>query len=274
MNAMARTVKDHHQAQPAWVASVMSAAVVMAGCTGQPPAAAPSPSPSQAPTPAQATTDATKTPYATMAPIEQYLMADRDAEIALARTAAPPPIAKDATVLVLTRQGYEKAVEGTNDFVCSVERSWYSPFTDPEYWNPKERSPSCLNGPAARSVLPIQHKVTALALSGLTKDAIIARVKESIAKGELRGPEIGSMSYMMSPQQYLNDGGQHWHPHLMFYMPGEMNPEVWGSNLPTGSAVFGGGQDMPGGGRMPWTIFVVPVPKWSNGEPVHEHHAT
>lgn len=38
------------------------------------------------------------------APAAQHQM-DRTAEIALARTAAPPSISKDATVLVLGRQG-------------------------------------------------------------------------------------------------------------------------------------------------------------------------
>ena len=42
----------------------------------------------------------TRSPYPTMAPIEQYRM-DRDAEIALARTAAPASISRDATVLVM-----------------------------------------------------------------------------------------------------------------------------------------------------------------------------
>jgi hypothetical protein len=57
-----------------------------------------------------------------MAPIEEYLMTDRNAEIALARSAAPKSISQDATVLILGRQGYETAVEGTNGFVCVVER--------------------------------------------------------------------------------------------------------------------------------------------------------
>lgn len=38
-----------------------------------------------------------KQPYPTMAPVEQYLM-DRDAEIALARSAAPDTISHDASV--------------------------------------------------------------------------------------------------------------------------------------------------------------------------------
>jgi len=210
--------------------------------------------------------------YAVMAPLEEYLIADRDAEVALARTAAPPGIANDATILVLTRQGYQTAVEGKNGFVCFVDRSWSSPFDDSEYWNPKKRGPTCMNAPAARSALPVTHRLTELALAGQPKDAILARMKESIARKEFGPPEIGSMSYMMSKSQYLADSSPHWHPHLMFYMPGEMNPSVWGANLPAGSAVLGGGEDLPGGGRMPWTLFLVPVPHWSDGTPAEGHH--
>src|SRR5262249_43236602 len=42
-----------------------------------------------------------KTPIPSMAPVDQYLMPDRDAEIALARTAAPDAISRDATIFVL-----------------------------------------------------------------------------------------------------------------------------------------------------------------------------
>jgi hypothetical protein len=60
------------------------------------------------------------TPYPKMAPVDQYLMTDRNAEIALARSAAPDSISRDATILVLGRKGYETAVEGKNGFVCVV----------------------------------------------------------------------------------------------------------------------------------------------------------
>jgi hypothetical protein len=60
-----------------------------------------------------------KTPYPSMAPLDQYLMADRNAEISLARTAAPPSISVDATVMVLGRHGYETAVEGKNGLSAS-----------------------------------------------------------------------------------------------------------------------------------------------------------
>jgi hypothetical protein len=113
-----------------------------------------------------------KNPYPTsMAPLDQYLM-DRNDEIALARNAAPPSIAKDATVMVLGRYGYETAVEGTNGFVCNVDRSWMDQFENsPEFWNPKRRGPVCYNPQAARTVLPITliRTRTKLALAGRSK---------------------------------------------------------------------------------------------------------
>jgi hypothetical protein len=262
--------KDHRMKRaPIMCAIAVAVAAAAAGCAGQPPPATPSsPSPSTA-------ADAPKAPkasYPRMAPIEQYLIADRDAEIALARSAAPARISNDATIYVLARGGYEKVLEGKNDFVCFVDRSWSSDFDDPGFWNPKVRGPLCMNAPAVRSILPIQLKRTALALSGLGREQILERTKEAIAKKELAPPEIGAMSYMMSKQQYLNDGDTHWHPHLMFYMPGDMNPSAWGANLPSVSAVYGGGSDMPGGGRLPSTIFFVPVPMWSDGTPAEMKH--
>ena len=78
----------------------------------------------------QAIAQDAKTPYPNMAPVEQYLM-EPSAEIALARSAAPESISRDAEVMVLGRHGYETSVQGKNGFVCMVERSWTSPIDDP-----------------------------------------------------------------------------------------------------------------------------------------------
>jgi hypothetical protein len=210
--------------------------------------------------------------YSKMAPLEQYLMADRNAEIALARSAAPPSISNDATVMVLTQRGYETAVKGKNGFVCLVDRAWQAPFADPEFWNPKGRSPVCLNPQAARSVLPIQLKRTELALAGLSKTEIFSRIKTAIDKKELGPPEIGAMSYMMSPSpdQYLNDADPHFRPHLMFYVPNTTEGGDWGANLPK-SPVMVGPVSVPGGGREPLITFVVPVGNWSDGTAATGH---
>src|ERR1022692_416820 len=103
--------------------------------------------------PAQA--QAARDPYPKMAPIDEYLIGDRNAEIALARSAAPESISRDATVVVFGPHGYETAVEGKNGFVCIVERGWMNLFDNPEFWSPKVRGPICFNPPAARTVLPI-----------------------------------------------------------------------------------------------------------------------
>jgi len=125
-----------------------------------------------------------KTQYPRIAPIEEYLM-DRNAEIALARSAAPEAISKNATILVLGRHGYETAVEGKNGFVCMVERAWVGAFDWPEFGNPKVRGADCLNPPAARSILPLAEMRTEMVLAGRTKTDIVDRIRAALSKREV-----------------------------------------------------------------------------------------
>src|SRR6202007_1753601 len=178
----------------------------------------------------QGQAQASKTAYPSVAPLDQYLMADRNAEIALARSAAPEAISGDAKILVLGRHGYETAVEGKNGFVCIVERAWMNAFDSPEFWNAKNRGPSCFNPQAARSVLPITLKRTDLALAGLSKDQIMEGIKKAFQNNELPALEPGAMTYMMSKQGRLNDRAGHWVPHLMFYVPVADNM-TWGADM-------------------------------------------
>ncbi|HWA30629.1 MAG TPA: hypothetical protein VG867_06010 [Rhizomicrobium sp.] len=193
--------------------------------------------------------------YPTMAPRAEYMM-DRSAEIALARSAAPPSIARDASVMVLGPRGYEMAVKGTNGFLCLVERSWESPFGDPEFWNPRGRAPICFNAAAARSVVPAHLERTDWALAGQSQAGMVARTKTS-AKAHMT-PEPGSMCFMLSKEGHLSDEDGHWHPHLMFFMP-RLPASAWGANR----------KDSPiyafAGGPEPVTVFLVPVMKWSDG---------
>jgi hypothetical protein len=201
-----------------------------------------------------------KVPYPDMAPLNQYLMTDRNAEIVLARSAAPAAISTDAEVLVLGRQGYETAVKGKNGFVCVVERSWMSPFNFPGFWNPKMRGPICFNPAAARSILPLTVKRTELVLARLSKAQIIDGIKAFDTK-ELPALEPGAMCYMMSRQGYLNDDAGHWVPHLMFYVP-LTDPKTWGAGLP-GSPVLLNPQFQ--GAPEPVSEFMIPVSTWSDG---------
>jgi hypothetical protein len=198
-----------------------------------------------------------KTPYPNMAPLDQYLM-ERNAEIALARSAAPPSIAQAAEVMVLGKQGYEIAVNGTNGFVCMVQRSFSAAFDDPVFWNPKGRGPTCFNPAAARSYLPLIIKKTDLVLAGRSKDQMVETISAAINKKELPAMEPGAMCYMMSKQGYLNDEAGHWHPHLMFFVP-LADAGTWGGGLP-GSPIIEAKDETA---RV--VIFMVPVRMWSDG---------
>jgi len=202
----------------------------------------------------------TATKYPHMAAVEEYLMPDRNTEIALARSAAPGSISDNATVLVLGRHGYETAINGKNGFVCVVERGWMSPADAPEFWNPKLRGPVCFNPPAARSILPATYKRTELALEGKTEADIIAGNKAAFDKGELPALEPGAMSYMMSKEAYLTDHGDHNLAHLMFYTPA-LDGAAWGADLPKSPVML----NPQFKGVQPVDVFIVPVGMWSDG---------
>jgi hypothetical protein len=205
----------------------------------------------------QAQAQDAKAPYPSMAPLDQYLM-DRDAEIALARSAAPESISRDAEVMVLSRHGYETVAKGTNGFVCMVERSWTAGIDDPDFWNPKLRGAICFNPPAARTYLPLTIKKTELVLAGRSNAQMAEGLKLAFDKKELPPLENGAMCYMMSKQSYLSDRDHHWHPHLMFFIP-ETDPVTWGANL-HGSPILASKASTD---RL--TVFLVPVAKWSDG---------
>lgn len=197
----------------------------------------------------------------TMLPIDQYLM-DRDTEIAMAQSAAPDSIAKDASVMVLGRHGYETAVVGNNGFVCVVGRSWALPKNNPAYWDPKIHGPICLTAPGARSYLPVYLRMTALAIAGKSSTQIEDAIVDAVAKAELPTPEPGSLSYMMSKQGYLNATIKGpWLPHVMIFVP-EIDPKSLGSGL---------GDDVPLGAHEEricrYTTIEIPVSNWSDGTP-------
>jgi hypothetical protein len=202
-----------------------------------------------------------KASYPAMAPLDQYLMADRNAEIAMARSAAPEAISRDATVMVLSDHGYVTAVEGRNGFVCVVERAWMSPEDSPDFWNPKMRGPLCFNPPAARSILPVTLERTKLAIAGKSRSEIIAANKEAYDKKDLPPLEPGSMSYMMSKQAFLTANGGNL-AHVMVYTP-HVDPATWGADMPNSPVML----NPQFKNAEPIDVWVIGVGKWSDGTP-------
>jgi hypothetical protein len=208
----------------------------------------------------QALAQTEKAAYPAMAPVDAYLIADQNSEIALARSAAPASISKDADVMVLGKTGFTTAVKGTNGFLCVVERSWGAATDEPEFWNPKIRAPICFNPVAAKTFAPIFLMKTRLVLEGKSKTEILAATTSALDKRELPALEPGAMCYMLSKQQYLNDRGMSWHPHVMVFVSGDA-AKSWGADQPDSPIIVANDPEE----RV--TIFMFWVGNWSDGSP-------
>src|SRR5262245_36194670 len=210
-------------------------------------------------------------PYPKMAPVDQYLM-EKSAEIQLARSAAPDSISRDATILILGRQGYQTAVHGKNGFVCMVGRSWGAAFDWAEFWNPKVRAADCMNPPAARSILPIAFLRARMVMAGRSKAEMVSAHKAAYEKKQLPNLEYGAMDYMMSKSAYLTEQGEHNLPHVMFYTRLKDGAD-WGSGA-EGSPVlssplwfFSPQEESQMKGLPAILVFLVAVTNWSDGTP-------
>lgn len=203
---------------------------------------------------------AADSPYPVMAPLEQYLIPKASDEVALARTAAPPAISDGAQVMVLGRHGYSTAVKGRNGFLCLVERSWGASTDNPQFWNPRVRSPICFNPPAARTFAPLYLAKTRLVLAGKSPHEIVQTIASGFGQGRSPALAPGAMCYMMSKKQYLADGAAPWHPHLMFFVAGNA-ARSWGADLP-GSPIMASPDP-----EERATILMALVGHWSDGTP-------
>jgi hypothetical protein len=190
-------------------------------------------------------------------PLSAFMMA-RDAEVALARSAAPAGISDRATIKVLTTSGFEVARQGDNGFVCLVMRGFTGAptFTPVEVraltYDPNMIAPICLNPQAARTVLPYYELRTHLGIQGKTPEQIAKSVQQAYEKGDIPKRDQVSFGYMWSADQKLGPGG-HWHPHVMVFAPNYENPMI--GNNPPGSPLPAVSDDA----GTPFAVVVIPV---------------
>jgi hypothetical protein len=190
-------------------------------------------------------------------PIEQYLM-PRDAEIDLAKSAAPPSVADHATIKVLTKSGFVVAHEGDNGAVCMVMRGFSAPtYTPAQFRNlvydPTVHAPICFTAPAARTAMPYYELRTRLAMEGKGPDQIAESLQSAYVRGELPRRDTVTLAYMWSGHQHLGPGIGAWRPHMMVFAPYYDNSMVggneFGSPLPQLSDDAG----------TPFSVVVIPV---------------
>ncbi|MEN8376382.1 MAG: hypothetical protein ABFS34_13125 [Gemmatimonadota bacterium] len=143
---------------------------------------------------------------------ERIVLPDAE-EISLARSAAPPAVSAEATVLVYRPGiGYEVGHEGANGVTCFVDRSRVTSF-----------EPQCFDREGSETILQVRLLEARLREEGRSEDDVQAAVDSGIRSGELRLPSRPVMTYMMSSGQVLiSDDGRNvgaWKPHLMIYVP-------------------------------------------------------
>lgn len=191
-------------------------------------------------------------------PLGEYLM-PRDAEIALAKSAAPDNISGRATIKVFTTSGFQVVHEGDNGFVCLVMRGFTgAPTFSPAQlrvaiaYDSKTRAPICFNPPAAQTVLPYYELRTKLGLEGKAPDQVATLVEAAYAKGEIPKRAEVSFAYMWSADQILGPAG-HWHPHIMVYVPYYENAMLGGNDPMSALPTVGDDQGTP------FAIAVIPV---------------
>ena len=190
-------------------------------------------------------------------PLSEYMM-PRDAEIALAKSAAPANISNRATIKVLTMSGFQVAHEGENAFVCMVMRGWSAPTFSPSplrelVYDTKALAPICFDPAAVRMVMPYYELRTKLGMEGKTPDQIAQGIQAAYAKGQLPRRDGVSFAYMWSADMDVGGGAGHWHPHMMVFSPYYENSMLggheFGSPLPFVSDDAG----------TPFAVVLVPV---------------
>jgi hypothetical protein len=189
-------------------------------------------------------------------PLSDYMMAP-NAEIALAKSAAPENVSAHATIKILTDSGYKVAAQGDNGFVCIVMRGWGGPIFTPVQmravvYDAKLRAPICFNPVASRTILPLEELRTKLGVAGKDPDQIAEAVQAAYTKGELPKIETVAFAYMFSADQCLGPAGA-WHPHVMVYAPYNDNAMMGGN--PPGSMLPAVGDDA----GTPFAVTVIPV---------------
>ena len=189
--------------------------------------------------------------------LQDYMM-PREAEVELARSAAPANVSGRATIKVLTASGYQVVGEGDNGFICVVMRGWSAPTYTPAplrdlVYDAKLRAPICFDPEASRTVMPYYELRTKLGMEGKTPDQIAAGVEAAYAKGLLPKRDGVTFAYMWSADQNLGAPVGHWHPHMMVFSPYYKNSMLgdneFGKPLPMVKDDAG----------TPFTVVVVPV---------------
>ena len=182
----------------------------------------------------------------------------RDQEIALALEAAPAAVGAQAGVYVHDKDGYVKARDGQNGFVCLVDHRI-----------PNAVEPQCMDAEGVKTFLPKYLLVASLRAKGKSEPEIRQAVKAAFTSGKLKAPKRPGIIYMLSPHNVVTidevKGVAVPFPgHLMFYAPNMTSADVGSDGTPA-SPVFVVDE------KTPHALMIVPVPAGGPGGGGHVH---
>ena len=141
-----------------------------------------------------------------------------DREMALAQSAAPQAIARQASVLLLGPRGYRKVREGTNGFTCMVRRRHH----------PSDLQPICFDAEGSATILPVYQRRVELEMQGIDGLHIEQEIAHGFASGRYRAPSRPAVGYVLSREQrlydVLSDATAAWYPHVLLCYPELTSP--------------------------------------------------
>ncbi len=198
--------------------------------------------------------------------LPEYL--PQDLEIELALSAGPMEIRKEASVMILTEEGYKTVKEGSNGFLCLVVRG-NSRFPD-------ILAPICYDKQGAETIGKVHIESQNLRKQGLDEAEVQQRIANGFRQGLFPTPLQSGIIYMLSPVVFVPDTEERgkmmtYIPHFMMYAP-YMSPEDIGfeaSVTRTKKHMFSGMPFMNGNG--PHNLLVIPLGEKERMEIAKEH---
>ena len=153
-----------------------------------------------------------------------------EAEIEMAKEAAPEHVTADASFMVWEDGRYVLKLRGTNGFTCMVVRDVHGRY-----------EPSAFNEAAMKAVLPVYEFERRALEKGSSWSDIHDAIREKVVEGEFPEVDPGALVYMMSPKnKYFMWGDGKLidiAPHVMLYYP-RLNESTLGFNGKDGLPMF------------------------------------
>ena len=142
----------------------------------------------------------------------------RDAEVRLAKSAAPLAISKDAKIYVLDHGHWVVAEPGRSTEICLVARP-----------TAQTVAPMCGDAEAEATIFAVERFRSEKALAGESFDSIKQQIADGFKSGRFHAPKRPALIFMMSSGQNLADpNGKAVGkviPHVMVFYPNMRNAD-------------------------------------------------